>query len=153
MSMSSDRLSPGDTIREALKLALENNCRVIFVESNAYQYSLLYWFEFICAQLEIVGMHFEPIYSGINSKNARILSMFKQLSAHEVYLHDAVKPFVYPQITSFNALKRDNKDDCLDLLTYAPRVVAEYGGLLLSLTEIEMQDFDALEVIEYNSPF
>ena len=153
MDMLSARLSPGDTIREALRLALQNNCRCIFVESQAYQYSLIYWFDFICAQLQITGMHFEPMYSGTRSKNARILSMFKQLTAHEIYLHDAVKPLVYPQITSFNALKRDNDDDCLDILTYAPRVLAEFGGLLLSLTELEMQDFDAMEVIEYNSPF
>lgn len=148
-----ERLSPGDTIREALKLCLDNQCRAIFIESNAYQYSLLYWFDFVCVQLGIVGIHCEPIYSGQKAKIVRILNMFKSLTAAELYLDEAVKPIVKAQITNFNPLRTDNRDNILDLLTYAPRVVNEYAGLLLSLNIIETQEFESMQVIEYNSPF
>ena len=147
------RLSPHNTIVEAIRMALKIGARAIFIEANAYQYSLIFWCTYVCEQLQITGIHFEPIYSGSVSKNARILGMFKELNAGDIYLHPDVMAATAPQITSFNALRRDNTDGILDCLTYAPRVVAEFSYLLASLTEIESQDFDAMEVIEHNSSF
>lgn len=155
MDAISAKLSPGDIVREALKMALRYRCQLIVVESNAFQYSLLYWLDFISTQLGISGIHFEPMYSGTRNKISRILDIFKSLTAHEIYLHPNVRPLIIPQILAFNPLKTDNEDDLLDCLTYAPRVVAELGPLMLSLSTVEMQEFDAIEVIpEYiNAPF
>ncbi len=153
MKLKEDRFSPGDTIKEALTFALTHNCRLIAVEANAYQYSLLYWFNFICQQMGIQGIECVPIYSGVSSKNSRILGMFKAYSAGEVYVHADCKLEVHMQITQFNPLKRDNTDGLLDLLTYAPRVVQEFGDYIVIQNIIEQQEFDATEVIEHNSPF
>lgn len=153
MSLKEGRFSPGDTIREALSYALTNNCRLIAVEANAYQYSLLYWFDFICEQMGIVGIECVPIYSGSRAKNARILDMFKAYAAGEVYVHADCKLDVHLQITQFNAMRRDNTDGLLDLLTYAPRVVQEFGEYVVASNIIESQDFDAIEVPEFNSSF
>jgi hypothetical protein len=153
MKLKEGRFSPGDTIHEALKLALTHNCRLIAVESNAYQYSLLYWFEFICRQLSITGIEAVPIYSGIKNKNARILTMFKSYAAGELFIHDECKLDVHMQITQFNPLKSDNTDGILDLLTYAPRVIDEFGEFVVSGNIVESQEFEAIEVPEYNSPF
>lgn len=148
-----DKLSPGDTIRKALGLALRRNCRLIVVESNAYQYSMLYWFDFFCQQMGIEGIQAVPIYSGSASKITRILSMFKELLAGEVMIAPAVKAAVYMQISQFNPLKRDNTDGILDLLTYAPRVIAEFAEFITSLNIIESQEYSSLEVLENNSCF
>lgn len=148
-----ERLSPGDTIREALRLALSHNCRLIAIESNAYQYSLLYWFQHFCQQLGIEGIEAVDIYSGSRSKNARILEMFKSYAAGELYIHPNSKLDVHSQISQFNALKRDNTDGLLDLLTYAPRVIQEYGEFVESGTIIESQAFEAIQVPAFNSPF
>lgn len=153
MEVEEGRFSPGETIRRALTMALTHNCRLIVVEGNAYQYSLLYWFEFICNQMGIVGIHCEPIYSGSRSKNARILDIFKAYAQGEIYVHDDAKAAVHLQITGFNALRRDNVDGLLDLLTYMPRVVAEFGEFVVASNIIETQEFDALEVVEFNSAF
>lgn len=153
MSVKEGRFSPGDTIRHALDYALNNNCRLIAVEANAYQYSLLYWFEFICQQMGIVGIEAVPVYSGTRAKNARILEMFKGYAAGELFVHENAKAPVHMQITSFNALRRDNTDGLLDLLTYAPKVVEEYGEYVVASNIIESQEFDSLEVPEMNSPF
>ena len=128
-----DRLSPGDTVREALQLALRTKTYLIVVEGNAYQYSLLYWFKQVSLQYGIQGINFEPIYSGKQAKNTRILNMFKQLTAKEpeVMIDDKVRSMVLSQITSFNPLKGNNVDNILDLLTYAPRVAAEMPHLLV----------------------
>lgn len=148
-----DRLSPGDTIRESLKLALNHNCRVIAIESNAYQYSLKYWFNFICLQLGLVGIEPVEVYSGTVSKNSRILAMLKSYAAGEIYVHPECVPPVHLQITQFNPLKRDNTDGLLDLLTYAPKVIELYGDLILYTIDLNQQEFNAIEVWPDNSPF
>lgn len=153
MELEEGRFSPGDTIRKALHYALTHNCRLIVVEANAYQYSLLYWFDFICDQMGIIGIECVPIYSGTRNKNARILDMFKSYAAGEVFVHENARLEVHMQITQFNAMKRDNTDGLLDLLTYAPRVVQEFGEYVISGNIIESQEFDALEVPDFNSSF
>jgi hypothetical protein len=153
MELKEGRYSPGETIRNALAFALTNNCRLIAVEANAYQYSLLYWFDFICEQMGIVGIEAVPIYSGVSSKNARILNAFKSYSAGELYIHERCKLQVHMQVTAFNPMKRDNTDGLLDLMTYAPRVVQEFGEYVVAANIIESQDFDEIEVPDFNSSF
>ena len=153
MALKEGRLSPGDTIRVALEYALTYNCRLIAVEANAYQYSLLYWFDFTCKQLGIEGVEAVAIYSGVSSKNSRILNVFKSYAAGEIFVHPDCRLEVHMQIAHFNPLKRDNTDGLLDLLTYAPRVVQEFSEFIVASNVIESQEFDAIEVVEHNSSF
>lgn len=153
MELEEGRFSPGETIRKALGFALTNNCRLIACEANAYQYSLLYWFEFICAQMGIIGIEAVPIYSGSRNKNARILEMFKAYAAGEMFSIGDARLALHLQITGFNPLRRDNTDGVLDLMTYAPRVVDEFGEFVVASNIIETQEFDALEVEEHNTTF
>jgi len=149
------RLSPGDTIVESLRIALTRNCRVIAIESNAYQYTLKYWFDFICQQRGIIGIEAVEVYSGQYSKNSRILGMFKALLAEEIKIHPSCLAQVSLQVIGFNALRRDNTDGLLDCLTYAPKVIEMYGHLLLGNTVIEQQEFSQLRIYDSvsNSPF
>jgi len=140
------RLSPGDTISKSLILALKYNCRTIGIESNAYQYTLNYWFQFVCAQRGIIGIEAVELYSGTYSKNSRILNMFKQLLAGEVLIHPDTRAQIYAQLTAFNALRRDNTDGILDCLTYAPKMIELYGSLLLGGTIIEEQEFSNIKI-------
>ena len=140
------RLSPGESIDESLKLCFKYNCYLVAVESNAYQYTHLYWFNFICQQRGISGINCVDLYSGRSSKNSRILTMFKGLIACEQYITKAVWAQVTSQITGFNPLKTNNTDGILDLLTYSVRVIDLYGEFIASRLVINMQDFGALEV-------
>lgn len=140
------RLSPGETIREALIIALRRNCHVIGVESNAFQYSLLYWFGFITQQMGIVGIDAVEVYSGSTSKNARIVGMFKSLLAGETIIHPSCRPQCDAQIIPFNPLKTNNTDGLLDCLTYAPKMIELYGHLILSHSIIEEQNHGTLKV-------
>jgi hypothetical protein len=139
--------SPGDTIRKTLQLCAKYGCSLVAIESNAYQYSLCYWFNFICQQHGITGIEVVPIYSGSYSKNSRIMSMFKELLAADVLVRNECRPLVWNQIRSFNALKRDNTDGLLDLLTYANKVVAEFGHFIVVNSVMESQEFDGTEVL------
>ena len=142
------RLSPGDSIEETLKLCFKYNCFLVAVESNAYQYSHLYWFNYICNQRGIQGIHCVDVYSGAASKNARILTMFKSLLAKELYLATPVRAQVFNQITSFNPLKTNNVDGILDCLTYAQRVIELYGEWIASNLTLALQDFSSIQVLE-----
>lgn len=147
------RFSPADTIRETIQLALEHQVSIIAIESNAYQYSLNYWFDFICNQMGIIGLQPVEVYSGSMAKNSRILSMFRTLAKGEILLHPEVRPPVFLQIGQFQPLKRDNNDGILDLLTYAPKVLEMYGMEILNSNIVAEQEANAMEVIENNSPF
>jgi hypothetical protein len=140
------RLSPGDTIREAIRMALSRNCRLVGIESNAYQYTLAYWFSFICQQLGIIGLEAVEVYSGSYSKHSRIMNMFKQLLAGEVQYVPEVSPAVNLQITQFNPMKRDNTDGILDLLAYAPKMIELYGPQIATGNILEMQEMHGLKI-------
>ena len=143
MELIEGRLSPGDTIKSALGLCEKHGCTLVVIEANAYQYSLLYWSDFITQQLGVIGIEFVPIYSGKLSKSTRILNMFKQYRAGELYVHERCKASVNMQIGSYRPLKTDNIDGVLDLLTYAPRVVSEFGEYLTQQTLIGEQEWNS----------
>lgn len=139
-------LSPGDTIREAIKLASLHRCRLICIESVAYQASLAYWFKVICAQLAITGIEVVEIYPGKGSKNSRILAMLRSYAKGDLHVVKSLQPEVHLEITGFNPLRIDNTDNILDLLTYAHKVLAEYGPYIVTQTILEEQMFGELRV-------
>ena len=141
--------SPGQTISRSLILALQTGTKLIVVESVAYQATLLYWFEKTCAELGITGLHFVPIHSTAVAKNSRITEMLRGLVANEQALHPDVKSRVIKQVVEWKPLRRDNDDGILDILTYAPKVLHEYQGLMLSQEEIIINEADSPEVIEH----
>jgi len=142
------KLSPGDTIRTAIQLGLENNCKLIAIESVAYQATLSYWFQFICQQQGIIGFEAVEIYPGGWSKNSRILAMLKSYAAGELFVDLECKPQVHLQITQFNPLRTDNQDDILDLLCYAPKVIEMYGAFLVTEDIIQSQEFSNIPILE-----
>lgn len=147
------QLSPADTIRETLTLCLAHGVQIVAIEANAYQYTLMYWFTFICQQLGIQGIEPVEVYSGNMPKNSRIVAMFRQLPKGDVKIHPRVRAAVYLSISQFNPLRRDNDDGILDLLTYGPKVLELYGTEILNSNTVLMQEADAMEVIQDNSPF
>lgn len=147
------RMSPGDIIREALTMCFMTGTSVIAIESTAFQYSLLYWFNFICLQMGVTGIQAVEIYSGSTSKNSRILAMFLQLLKGEVWIHPDCVPAAHMQASQFNPLKRDNTDGVLDLLTYMPKVVELYGAEITASNIIDDQTYAAAEVQEGNWAF
>jgi hypothetical protein len=146
-------LSPGRTVYEALRLCLTYNCRLVAVESVAYQASLCYWAQHIMEQRQINGIEFVEVYPDGGAKNSRILKMLREYVAGEVFVKPNLQAEVHLEMMQFNPLKTDNTDNILDVLTYPYKIIREFGEFITSTTVIEMQDFDATEVPEFNSPF
>lgn len=153
MELTHDTLSPGETIRTAIKYAVNNNCRLIAIESVAYQSTLGYWFNFICQQMGIIGIEAVEVYPGGFSKNSRILSMFKTYAAGELFVHPSLVPVVHLQIQQFNPMIRTNSDDILDLLAYATKVLELFGTYIQTFGIIEDQEYSQLKVVDDNAVF
>ena len=140
-------MSPGDTIRRALRMAVTNNCHVIAVESNAYQRSLLYWFNFICTQVGFSGIHFVELYSGSASKNTRIAEALRAVNKGDSMIASAIRNKVVKQIIDWNPLKRDNTDGLLDILAYMPKCLELYGDLMETSSELINSDWNETKVL------
>jgi len=145
--------SPGETIKHALLMCLKTNTTLIGVESNAYQQSLCYWFDFICRQLGIEGIQIVELYSGSFSKNSRIANSIKAINANEIYVHSSVKGAVLRQMIGWNPMKRDNIDGILDILGYAPKMIEEFSHLMTIEGEIVSQEFESSKVVTDNCSF
>lgn len=154
-SLVNEILSPGDTIREALKLALDNNCRFVAIEGVAYQATLAYWFRVVTEQLGISGIEVGEVYPGGLSKNSRIVATLKAYGKGDFFIDPSVRPEAHLQIAEFQPLKTDNDDDILDLLVYMPKVQEEFGMYLETLEDISGVDYSTLSIVpmEINSPF
>ena len=148
-----ETLSPGNTIKKALLLALQHNCKVIAVEGTAYQATLLYWFSVVTEQLQLTGFHFVEVYTGNNSKNSRIATTLKSLTANEILLHPSVRSIAIRQISNWNPLRRNNVDGILDLLTYSPKVLELYGHLVATETDPEHMEASEASVEEHTHMF
>tara|TARA_R110002153_G_scaffold42251_1_gene120229 strand:+ start:115 stop:426 length:312 start_codon:yes stop_codon:yes gene_type:complete len=101
----------------------------------------------------IEGIQAVPIYSGSRAKNARILEYFKAYAAGELFAIGEARLSLHLQITQFNAMKKDNTDGILDLMTYAPRVVQEFSEFIIAGNIIESQEYDAIEIDDDNCCF
>jgi len=138
----SKKMSPFETIQLALLWAVQNGIQVIAVESHAYQYTLLFWFQFVCTQLKIEGIHFVELENNAYAKNAKIKDMIQQLVKGEILLRPEVRAEVVTQIIHWNPLKRDNVDDILDLLAWCYRAIDKYGVLMSLNTFVERLALD-----------
>lgn len=123
-------LSPGNTIRKALELALTQGCSFIVCEAVGYQDTLLYWFGVICQQQGIHGIQFHPIQTGGDSKNSRILRSFQECMAGEVTFSRQAFAMWSARASAFDPHRKKNVDDVLDVVVYAPKVFLLYGPLL-----------------------
>lgn len=148
-----ENLSPGNTIRKALLMGLRTGARLIVVEGTAYQSSLMYWFGEISTQLGLEGFFFVDIYPGNHSKNSRIGTMLKSLTAGEMYVHPSVLNRVTHQIVNWQPLRRTNVDGILDILTYMQPALDIYGHMMLTDEHNLVSDDGLGKVQEFNSAF
>lgn len=147
------QLSPGNIVRTAILWALTHGCRAIIFESTGFQASLLYWCEVISTELGITGLQYLPVQGGMNSKNMRISTGLKCLTAGEIDVHDDVRPALTVQIANWNPLKRDNSDGILDIVAYMPKIVEMYGNEIMTFSHLDLIEAQAAQVQESNHVF
>ena len=126
-------LTPYQAIIACLAFCAKYNCRVIGCESNAYQSTYLFWFDFVCKQLNITNIHFVEIYTNDQSKNARVRSVIKAFVAHELETTENTHSAILKQVVDYDFTKTKNKDEALDLCAMATAMVKNYQALCESM--------------------
>jgi hypothetical protein len=132
----SEKMDPGTTIQKATLLAVKYHLQLIIVEGGAYQATLIFWFNFIYAQLGVQGIHVGEITTGGMQKNARIGAALKLLlptgqeKQPKIYLHKDARAAVIYQITQWKPLKAQNKDELLDIIAYVYAVIEKFPDRL-----------------------
>lgn len=129
------KFNPGDCIKIATGLAVKYNMQLIVVESVAYQASLIYWFNVVYQQMGVTGIHVGEISPEGMQKNARIRESLRDLLAGKWLLHKDVRSAYIYEVTQWNPLKTQNKDEALDIGAYIFKVMeihAEFIPLMLT---------------------
>lgn len=130
-------LTPKQCIEKAIEFCMRYNCSCIAVESVAYQHSLIFWMEEALELMGMRGIEVVEVSPAGRSKQARILTMLKQWQSAELGVANNLFSRCIHQATAFNPLKKDNVDDVLDLLAYAPEVVQNYPQALAISAVVE----------------
>jgi len=139
-----DTFSPLETIRAAVKMGMERNTRLIAVEGVAYQSTLLFWFDHYCEQEGITGFYFVELSPKGQAKNNRIKRGLLRLLSAEIYLHPSIRSQVLHQITEWNPLKINNKDDIIDPLGYVEEVMRDYPEFIVkNIFDVDSEPVDA----------
>lgn len=125
-----DKFSAPKIVSNTLEMALRHNCSLIIVEANAFQYSLVEWFQFFCAQMGIVGIHIEPMYTKGVSKNARILKFFQQWQEGKYLTTKECRGPMLSQALTFDPKITTNVDDILDMGEMASQACVKFRHLM-----------------------
>lgn len=143
--INTGKFDPGQQVNESIRLCLKYGLTAIVVESVAYQATLCYWMNQRLSQLGLTNIRILEITPEGMQKNPRILTMLKQLTATKdrIWLHPSVKSQVTHQITYFDPLKKNNKDDILDILAYFYQVIARHGYALMRPLEMILEETEA----------
>lgn len=134
------KFDPGKTVQEAVFLAVANQMQLVISEGVAYQSTLKFWAEQVFAQIGLTGINWECVTPEGMRKNARIRDMLKLLLSGKILLHKEVRAQVIYQITQWNPLKTNNKDDILDILAYIMDVISKFPYFLPLMIQDEYKD-------------
>lgn len=122
------KFNPGQTIQHATFMAVKYHMQLIVAEAVGYQESLVFWFNQVYAQLGIQGLKVATVTPEGMQKNARIRDSLKLMLQGKLMLHKDTRAAVIYQITQWNPLKTNNKDDILDVCAYAQKVITMYAA-------------------------
>lgn len=134
VGMECGKLNPKEVIEATLILAHIFSICVIFVEGQAYQQTLCFWFN---EELKRAGLsehfHIRDVTPSNRSKDSRIRVFIQQLLAKTAYIlnPEVRQRFVY-QAIAYKIGKKKNKDDILDAHAYIEdiRTNPEYWALV-----------------------
>ena len=132
------RFNPLQQCDESIKLAAKYGLTAIVVEDVAYQATLMFWMNQRLAQLGLTNIRVLPINPRGQSKPFRIKEMLKQLTAQlsRIWVHKDCRSLLVHQITYYDPLKPNNKDDLLDIMAYFYQVIQQYAADILVVIDV-----------------
>ena len=127
------KFNPEQVILKALTACQHYSIPIIFVESNAYQTTLVFWMEKYLKQLKLDSIiKVVPLPSGTSSKFQRIKAFVKLLVSKRWHL---IGMEIYNKVTfqiySYKITKQTNVDDIIDEQAMALKALNEHRNLIL----------------------
>ncbi len=119
-----------EIVYKSYELAMKWGAGLICVESNAYQYSLCEWFKFVAAQMGILGINIQPLYSS-KGKVAKILQCFQSAMKGEIHTSPKTHALIISEGQAFDPTRKDNVDDIWDTLHMGHEAAAKYRHLMV----------------------
>lgn len=119
-------VGPYELYEEIVTLGLKWRARVVGVESDSYQASLLYVFKHESARLGVKQFIFVPTHSQRVAKAKRILTWVNMIKTGN-YLLTINDMAVWEQIQSYDVTTQHNSDDLIDCCAYIVQMIARYA--------------------------
>jgi hypothetical protein len=130
--------SYGQTVYELnntiMRLAFKWRVKVIGIEDNGYQRSLIHVAEHEAMVAGYRGFSFLPLKSGRGSKHARILTFVGMVKAG-LYRFSIENFDIFTQMNSYDITSDKNEDDEIDCCAYLPQMVTKYLPLMTQIRD------------------
>lgn len=154
--MKNGKFNPKQLIEHTITLCEQFQIRVIFIETQAYQQTLLFWFN---EELKRMGLLEHYMIRELTPKNrnkdARIRVYIQNLLAETTYIMDLETrhKFVF-QAISYQLGKKKNRDDVLDAHAYSEdiRTDPEHWNAVHALP-LGVAEMQKAKVVGNNVPF
>jgi hypothetical protein len=88
------------------------------------------WFIFCFAQMGVIGIHVEPLYSS-KGKVGKILQCFKSAMAGEIHTSPSTHALIISEAQAFDPTRKDNVDDIWDTLHMAHEASVKFRHLMI----------------------
>ena len=131
-----EKMSSPKAVARVLEEAIRHNVPLICVEANAFQTSLVEWFDFIIGQQGLHGLKIQPYHQSAN-KNGRLMRWFRGMERGEMQLTPETRSIVVDQSVKFKPEKANNLDDIIDSCEMAQRCGMMYSHLMQTALETE----------------
>jgi hypothetical protein len=131
---SSYGASPYDLYNTIMKLCFKWHVKVVGIEDNGYQRSLIHVAEHEASIAGFKGFSFVPLKSGRKSKHARILTFVGMIKAG-LYRFSIENFDIFTQMNNYDITSDKNKDDEIDCCAYLPQMVTSYLGLMTTIRD------------------
>lgn len=128
-SLIHKRMTPGECIEACLKMVSELKATHIFVESVAYQQTLIWHIEEALRNTPSVKVH--ELKPRRRAKLVRIRTWLKEVQEGTFGIGKATRAAVLFQALGFRLDRTDNRDDILDAMAYGVDVRNEYHTAII----------------------
>ena len=137
-------LSPQQAVQQSISMALENNAPSLFLEEVGYQYSFKSWWEEKVAEAKLEStLEMMTVSPERTNKVSRIVNAIEALNSGEFYIHPSLFGQFKSEVSEFDPTKKNNKDNLLDAIHYAPivwRRRKEYLSYRQAKLKMQLQD-------------
>lgn len=147
------KFTPKQCVDTTIKFALKWQLLAIVVEAVAYQGTLGFWINEKKVELGLTPLRVLEVNPEGEQKNSRIIEGLKYLISRlhpRILLHKTVRAQVQHQTIYWDPLRKQNKDDILDVIAYIWKVMKKHRHALLTwvyqVNAVESSFSDTLQI-------